>query len=99
MNVGEFQGSSQSNQIVYPIPDPNVSPIFYSLNFHEKKGLNCEFLCFIHMSLIFNQVGAVPSEDVDLHINMNLFKLASTAEDRKYYSEKIAQESMVSVDI
>lgn len=51
------------------------------------------------MSLIFNQVGAVPSEDVDLHINMNLFKLASTAEDRKYYSEKIAQESMVSVDI
>lgn len=47
----------------------------------------------------FTQVGAVPSEDVDLHINMNLFKLASTAEDRKYYSEKIAQESMVSVDI
>uniref|UniRef100_K1QB32 Protein amnionless n=1 Tax=Magallana gigas TaxID=29159 RepID=K1QB32_MAGGI len=62
MTVSEFQGSSQSNQIVYPIPDPNV--------------------------------GAVPSEDVDLHINMNLFKLASTAEDRKYYSEKIAQESM-----
>lgn len=47
----------------------------------------------------FTQVGAVPSEDVDLHINMNLFKLASTAEDRKYYSEKIAQESMVSVEI
>lgn len=47
----------------------------------------------------FTQVGAVPSEDVDLHINMNLFKLASTTEDRKYYSEKIAQESMVSVDI
>ncbi|XP_056022820.1 uncharacterized protein LOC125649614 [Ostrea edulis] len=39
-------------------------------------------------------VGAVPSEDVDLHINMNLFKLSTTAEERKYYSEKIAQESM-----
>lgn len=97
MNVGEFQGSSQSNQIVYPIPDPNVSPIFYSLNFHEKKGLVNSSVLYIWV--IFNQVGAVPSEDVDLHINMNLFKLASTAEDRKYYSEKIAQESMVSVDI
>lgn len=39
-------------------------------------------------------VGAVPSEDVDLHINMNLFKLATTTEERKYYSEKIAQESI-----
>ncbi|XP_062578072.1 uncharacterized protein LOC134239956 [Saccostrea cucullata] len=60
--VAEFQGSGQSNQVVLPIPDPNV--------------------------------GAVPSEDVDLHINMNLFKLATTTEERKYYSEKIAQESI-----
>ena len=39
----------------------------------------------------------MPSEDVDLHINMNLFRLATTSEERKYYSEQIAKESMVCV--
>ena len=41
----------------------------------------------------------MPSEDVDLHINMNLFRLATTSEERKYYSEQIGKESMVCVNL
>lgn len=47
----------------------------------------------------FIQVGVVSFEDVDLYINMNLFKLVLIIEDRKYYFEKIVQEFMVSLDI